>query len=106
VLNQAAVPALASRRVAWALLILRLGLAALFLPYGIVKLFTFSSRVEYFASLNFPVPALVTALNLTLEIAAGLLMVLGLRMRLAAILVVFDTLAILTPVNWDAGPLD
>ncbi|MEO8089365.1 MAG: DoxX family protein [Gemmatimonadales bacterium] len=100
------VPALPARPAAWALLSLRLGLAAIFLPYGLVKLFTFPVRVEYFASLHFPAPALITALNMTLEIAAGVLLVLGLRMRLAAAFVVFDTLAILTPGNWTASPLD
>jgi uncharacterized membrane protein YphA (DoxX/SURF4 family) len=93
-------------RTAWALLILRFGLAALFLPYGLVKLFTFATRVDYFASLHFPAAPLIVALNLTLEIAAGVLLVLGVRMRLAAALVVLDTLAILTPVNWNASPLD
>jgi uncharacterized membrane protein YphA (DoxX/SURF4 family) len=95
-----------ARRAAWALLVLRLGLAAIFLPYGLVKLFTFPERVQYFASQLFPAPALVTALNLTLEIASGLLLVLGWRMRLAAALVFLDTLVILTPLNWSAGPLD
>ncbi|MEO8223865.1 MAG: DoxX family protein [Gammaproteobacteria bacterium] len=98
--------ALPARPAAWALLSLRLGLAAICLPYGLVRLFTFPVRVEYFASLYFPAPALITALNMTLEITAGLLLVLGLRMRLAAALVMFDTLAILTPVNWTASPLD
>jgi len=93
-------------RTAWALLILRLGLAAIFLPYGIVKLFTFPARVEHFASLEFPLPALIVAINLTLEIGAGLLLVCGVNMRLAATLVVLDTLAILTLVNWNASPLD
>lgn len=96
----------ANRRTAWALLVLRLGLAAIFLPYGLVKLFTFAARVQYFASLHVPAPAVVTALNLSLEIAAGVLLVLGLRMRLAAVLVFIDTLAILTPVNSGASPLD
>jgi uncharacterized membrane protein YphA (DoxX/SURF4 family) len=95
-----------TRRAAWALLVLRLGLAAIFLPYGLVKLFTFPERVQYFASQHFPAPTLATALNLSLEIAAGLLLVLGLRMRLAATLVFLDTLVILTPLNWSAGPLD
>lgn len=99
-------PRLHSSRVAWALLVLRLGLASLFLPYGVFKLVTFAERVEYFTSLGFPVPPLVTALNLALEIVAGLLLVLGVRIRLAAALVVLDTLVILTPVNWTAGPLD
>lgn len=93
-------------RTAWALLILRLGLAAIFLPYGIVKLFTFPARVEHFASLAFPLPAAVTAINLSMEIVAGLLLVAGVNMRLAAALVLLDTLAILTPVNWGASPLD
>lgn len=93
-------------RTAWALLILRLGVAAIFLPYGLVKLFTFQDRVGYFASLGFPAPALIVAINVTLEIAAGLLLVLGINMRLAAALVIVNTLAILTPVNAEAGALD
>ncbi len=95
-----------SRRSAWALLILRLGLAAIFLPYGIVKAFTFPVRVEFFASQGFPVPAAVVAVNLTLEIVAGLLLIAGVNMRLAAGLVLVNTLGILTPVNWGASPLD
>ncbi len=94
------------RRAAWALLVLRLGLAAIFLPYGLVKLFTFPVRVQYFASQQFPAPAVATGFNLSLEIAAGLLLVLGLRMPVAATLVFIDTLVILTPLNWSAGPLD
>jgi uncharacterized membrane protein YphA (DoxX/SURF4 family) len=85
---------------------LRLGLAAIFLPYGIVKVFTFPARVEHFASLAFPAPGLVAALSLSLEIVAGLLLVTGVNMRLTATLVILDTVAILTPVNWDASPLD
>ncbi len=93
-------------RTAWALLILRLGLAAVFLPYGIVKVFTFPARVAFFSSQEFPAPVLVTAINLALEIGAGLLLLAGVNMPLAAALVVVDTLAILTPVNWGAGVLD
>jgi len=102
-LEHAAPPA---RQADWALLILRLGLAAIFLPYGIVKVFTLPARIEHFASLAFPAPGLVATLNVSLEVVAGLLLVTGANMRLAAMLVILDTVAILTPVNWDASPLD
>jgi uncharacterized membrane protein YphA (DoxX/SURF4 family) len=88
------------------LLILRLGVAAVFLPYGMVKLFTFPARVEFFASTGLPAPEVVTALNVSLKIGIGVLLLLGVQMPLAAALVIFNTLGILTPVNWQAGPLD
>ena len=62
----------------------RVLLAALFLVSGIQKLFVPSMIQGYIASVGLPVPSLVYAITVVVEIGAGALLLLGFRTRLMA----------------------
>lgn len=90
-------------RLDFALLILRLSLAAGLLVLVVFKIAGYSGNVAFYTTLNFPLPAVIAPVNMGLELVSGILLVLGWRTRLAAVLVVVDTLLIVTPVNIALG---
>lgn len=69
----------------WGLLVLRVCLAALFLYTGIMKAMNLSGTIGFFTSLGFPHPTALTLLVMVCEIAGGLLLLMGLLTRAAAI---------------------
>ncbi len=69
-----------------ALLAARLLLAFLFLASGFSALGDMAGTVSYFSSLGFPAPLLVAWATCLLEIAAGVLVVIGLQTRATALL--------------------
>ena len=62
----------------------RVLLAALFLVSGIQKLFVPDMIQGYIASVGLPVPSLVYAITVVIEIGAGALLLVGFRTRLMA----------------------
>jgi putative oxidoreductase len=69
-----------------ALLAARLLLAFLFLASGFSALGDMAGAVGYFSSLGFPVPSFVAWAISLFEIAAGVLVLVGLQTRVAALL--------------------
>ncbi len=73
-------------------LIGRLLLAALFLPAGISKIGGFSGTVGYIASAGLPLPEVVAALAIVVEVGAALALILGWGTRWAALALALFTL--------------
>ncbi len=74
----------------------RVLLAALFLVSGIQKLFVPAMIQGYIASAGLPVPSLVYAITVVIEIGAGALLLVGFRTRLmAGVLAAFTVAAAL-----------
>ena len=74
----------------------RVLLAALFLVSGIQKLFVPAMIQGYIASVGLPVPPLVYAITVVIEIGAGALLLVGFRTRLmAGVLAAFTVAAAL-----------
>jgi len=75
----------------------RLFLSVLFLVSGFGKVMGFAGTAGYIASKGLPMPELLTALSIVVEIGGGLALVFGFRTRLVALgLIVF--LIIITPI--------
>jgi putative oxidoreductase len=70
----------------------RLLLALLFLPAGIGKVTGFAGTVAYIASAGLPLPAVGTAIALTVEILGSLALISGFGTRLAALVLALFTL--------------
>jgi len=68
-----------------ATLIGRLFFASMFLVFGYGKLTGYAGTVGYMGSLGMPVPALFTLLAIIIEIAGGLLMLVGYQTRLVSL---------------------
>lgn len=75
------------------ILIGRVLLAALFIPAGLSKLSGFEGTVGYIASVGLPLPELLAAGAAALELGAGLALLLGWQVRLAALGLAVFTLA-------------
>lgn len=71
----------------------RVLLALVFLLSGIGKLRGFDGTVAYISSVGLPLPGVLTALALALEIVAGVALILGYRTRWAALALAAFTLA-------------
>jgi putative oxidoreductase len=70
----------------------RLLFALLFLPAGLAKLTGFAGTVGYITSAGLPAPQLAAAFALSLEIIAGLALLLGAGTRVAALALALFTL--------------
>src|SRR3954462_11943485 len=83
----------------------RVLIAALFLPAGLGKIAGFAGVTGLIASKGLPLPALVAALTIALEIGASLAVLAGWHTRIAAIaLAVFTVLAALLFHDFWAAP--
>ncbi len=72
----------------------RLALAALFLPAGLSKITGFEGTVGYIGSVGLPLASLAAVLAIVVEVGAGLALLAGLRVRIAALaLAVFTAVA-------------
>lgn len=91
------------RTAPYALLILRLALGLLFLAHGGLKIFVFTpaGTAQYFESLGLP-PALAY-LTMTLEMAGGIALIVGLYARLAALALIPILLGGIVSVHAAAG---
>lgn len=75
-------------------LLARLLMAALFLPAGIAKISGFAGTAGYIASVGLPLPEVGAALALLVEVIGGVLLIVGLFTRPAAlVLAVFTAVA-------------
>ena len=72
----------------------RVLLAALFIPAGISKIGGFAGTAGYIASKGLPLPEVGAAIAIVVEVVVGLMLLVGLRTRLAAlVLAVFTVVA-------------
>lgn len=95
------IPAQLNRFRPFSLMTIRLTLATAFVPAGWSKLGNVPRTIEFFRSLNIPVPELFAVLVAFLELVGGVLILIGLATRYAAIpLVVVMTMA-LRLARWD-----
>jgi putative oxidoreductase len=67
------------------LLLVRLCVGSIFIQTGAAKLMDFGNTVSFFASLGIPHPTLNAAVASSMELAGGILLVVGLMTRLATI---------------------
>ena len=88
-----------------ALLLARLGLAALYIQSGWGKIFRFSSLSEQLAGVGFPLAPLVAILTILVELGCGLAVLVGYRTRLCALVLAAFTLlaSLLFPAFWSYG---
>ena len=70
----------------------RLLLASLFLPAGISKLTGFAGTVGYITSKGLPMPEVLAALAIVVEIGAGIALLIGFKTRWSALLLALFTL--------------
>ncbi|HTB76370.1 MAG TPA: DoxX family protein [Polyangiaceae bacterium] len=78
-------------------LLARLAMAGEFIPSGFGKVTDLPKLIAYFVQLGIPAPALTAALSSTTELVCGVLLLLGLATRFAALaLTIVMTVAILT----------
>jgi putative oxidoreductase len=99
----------AARRLDWlSPLLVRLCLAAVFIPSGWGKLHDLGKVTEFFTELGIPWPHLNAVVVAVSELVCGTLLVVGLMSRLAALpLIVSMAIAILTAKRADIGsPVD
>ena len=75
-----------------ALLIGRIMLAAIFVISGYDKIGNFAGTASYIASKGLPLPEVGAALAIVLELGAGILLILGLKTRWAALALAAFTL--------------
>ncbi len=85
----------------------RILLAVLFVPAGFGKIGGFAGTAGYIASVGLPLPQLGAALAIVVELGLGLLLLVGYRTRLAAlVLAVFTVVAGVFFHNYWAAPAD
>jgi putative oxidoreductase len=78
----------------WAALVGRILLAAIFVMSGVSKIGGFEGTVGEIASKGLPMPQMVAALTILIELGGGILLVLGWKARWAALAIaVFTVLA-------------
>lgn len=70
----------------------RLLLAALFIPAGLSKLTSFQGTVDYISSVGLPMASMAAALALLVELGAGLMLIVGAKTRIAALVLASFTL--------------
>ncbi|WP_225782798.1 DoxX family protein [Xenophilus sp. Marseille-Q4582] len=71
----------------------RILLAALFIPAGFAKIGGFSGIVGYIGSVGLPLPQVGAVIAIVVELGLGILLLVGFKTRLAALLIAIFTLA-------------
>ena len=85
----------------------RILLAALFVPAGFSKLTGFEGTVGYIGSVGLPLPALAAIAAIVVELGLGLLLLVGFKTRISAIvLAVFTVAAAVFFHNYWALPVE
>ena len=88
-------------------LVARILLAAIFISAGLSKLAGFDGTVGYIASKGLPVPAVLAALTIALEVLGGIAVVIGYKARVAGFLLAsFSVVAAFIFHNFWAVPAD
>ena len=88
-------------------LVARVLLAAIFISAGLSKLFGFDGTVAYIASKGLPLPVVIAALTVALEVLGGIAIVIGYKARLAGFLLGgFTILAAFIFHSYWAAPAD
>ncbi len=88
-------------------LIGRILLAALFVPAGFSKIAGFEGTAGYIASVGLPLPQVGAAIAIVVELGLGLLLLVGWRTRLSALVIaVFTVVAGVFFHNFWAAPAD
>jgi putative oxidoreductase len=77
---------------AWAALVGRILLAAIFIMSGFNKIGGFEGTAGYIASKGLPLPQVLTAATILVELGGGILLVLGWKARWAALAIAVFTL--------------
>jgi putative oxidoreductase len=85
-----------------ALLVLRLGLGAIMIAHGAQKLFGGMPRFMGMLN-NFGIPGWMGYLTVAAEFGGGILLVVGLLTRLAALSIVIDMTVAISKVHWKNG---
>src|SRR5688500_4196378 len=89
----------------WAALVGRLLLAAIFVMSGFSKIGGFEGTAGYIAGKGLPIPQVLAALTIAIELGGGILLVLGWKSRWAALAIaVFTLLAALIFHNYWTFP--
>jgi len=73
-------------------LIGRILIAALFIPAGFGKITGFAGTVGYIGSVGLPLPQLGAAIAIVVELGLGILLLVGFKTRLSALLIAIFTL--------------
>jgi len=85
----------------------RILLAAIFISAGLSKLSGFDGTVGYIASKGLPIPAVLAALTIALEVLGGIAVVIGYKARVAGFLLAgFSVVAAFIFHNFWAVPAD
>ena len=71
----------------------RVLIALLFIPAGFAKLTGFAGTVGYITSVGLPLPQLAAALAIIVELGFGILLLVGFKTRLSAIVIAVFTIA-------------
>ena len=88
-------------------LVARILLAAIFISAGLSKLSGFDGTVGYIASKGLPIPVVLAALTIALEIFGGIAVVIGYKARVAGFLLAgFSVIAAFIFHNFWAVPAD
>ena len=88
-------------------LIGRVLLAALFVPAGFGKLMGFAGTVGYISSVGAPLPQVAAVIAIVVELGLGLLLLVGIKTRVSAIvLAIFTVAAAVMFHNYWAMPAD
>lgn len=85
------------------LLLIRLGLAAVFLNHGVPKLLHFSDVVGFFTNVGLPVPTVTAAVVAAVEVGGGLSMLLGIGTDITGVLLAIDMAGAIGTVLWSKG---
>ncbi len=95
------IPAQLNRFRPLALLVIRLTLAAAFLPAGWAKLGSIDQTAAFFTSIGIPLAGVLAPLVGFFELTAGVLVLVGLAARYAAIGLTFLMIAVVRLAKWD-----
>lgn len=87
----------------FALLILRLAVAAVLLYHGLPKVMNFAATTGAFQSMGVPAPTFSAAFAILAEVVGGILILLGIAIDIAGLLLIIDMLGAIAFVHWPNG---
>ncbi len=85
------------------LLLIRLGLAAVFLRHGVPKFLHFGNVVGFFSEIGLLIPAVTAAVVAVVEAGGALSMLLGIGTEISGILLAIDMVGAIRTVQWSKG---
>jgi putative oxidoreductase len=87
----------------WGAVVLRLVVGLVFTAHGAQKFLNLRETARFFDTLGIPLPALAAVVVTAVELFGGLALLVGLRTRLAAVLLAVDMLVAILRVHIAAG---